>query len=220
MEIKTISDIILFNYHRIEVKMRPLFAKFRRKRLENTDFTIISNNCWGGICYEYYGLQKLSPTVGMYFYADDYVKFISNLPYYMSIEMKMITPDKSKHRKSLEGKGEINVPVGVLDDVEIVFLHYRNPSIAKEKWDKRVKRINWNNIIYKFSYMNECTDQNIEDFLQITEGKKRICFVSEKKWENYGVYVVPANDEGQVVDDTTWFNKYVDVEALINNKSC
>ncbi len=219
MEVNSFYDKIFFNYHRIEVKTRPFLSGFRRRKLVNTDFTIISNNCWGGICYEYYGLPKLSPTVGMYFYAEDYVKFISNLSYYLGLEMRMITPSESKHRSSLYSKGEIDVPVGVLDDIEVVFLHYLNPNIAKDKWSKRVKRINWDNIIYKFSYMNECTDQNIEDFLQITNGKKRVCFVSQKKWNDYGVYEVPANIEGQVVDDTTWFNKYVDIEALINSNT-
>lgn len=30
----------------------PLTASIRRKKLNNTDFTIISNNCWGGCVYE------------------------------------------------------------------------------------------------------------------------------------------------------------------------
>lgn len=42
---------------------RNLFADIRRKGLENTDFTIISNNCWGGMVYESYNLPKQSPTV-------------------------------------------------------------------------------------------------------------------------------------------------------------
>ncbi len=29
-------------------KMNPLLGSLRRKKLNNTDFTIISNNCWGG----------------------------------------------------------------------------------------------------------------------------------------------------------------------------
>ena len=212
-------NIIFKGYHKIEVKTRPFFSKYRRKRLQNTDFTIVSNNCWGGILYEYYGIKKLSPTVGCYFYADDYIKFISNLSYYLSIEIKMITSNQSKHKESLFEKGETKVPVGVLDDVEVVFLHYSDADLAKDKWTKRISRVNWENIIYKFSYMNECTDKNIEDFLQITNGKKRVCFVNKNKWNNYGVYEIPAGPNGQILDDTTWFNKYVDTEKLINDCS-
>ena len=27
------------------------FADYRKKKLKSTDFTIISNNCWGGMIY-------------------------------------------------------------------------------------------------------------------------------------------------------------------------
>ena len=33
---------------------RLYFAKQRRAELKQTDFTIISNNCWGGMIYERY----------------------------------------------------------------------------------------------------------------------------------------------------------------------
>ncbi len=33
-------------------------ANHRKKQLKSTDFTIISNNCWGGMIYESYNLQK------------------------------------------------------------------------------------------------------------------------------------------------------------------
>lgn len=36
-------------FHKVnESIIEPMFAPIRRKKLNNTDFTIISNNCWGG----------------------------------------------------------------------------------------------------------------------------------------------------------------------------
>lgn len=35
---------------KIREKLNPVFAPFRRKKLIADDFTIISNNCWGGMC--------------------------------------------------------------------------------------------------------------------------------------------------------------------------
>lgn len=32
----------------INIKLNPLFGFFRKRKLNNIDFTIISNNCWGG----------------------------------------------------------------------------------------------------------------------------------------------------------------------------
>ena len=46
MQKKSIMERIL---HKINIKTVPLLAGFRRKRLNNTDFSIISNNCWGGM---------------------------------------------------------------------------------------------------------------------------------------------------------------------------
>ena len=36
--------------HKIDEKTRNIFASNRKKQLNNSDFTIISNNCWGGNC--------------------------------------------------------------------------------------------------------------------------------------------------------------------------
>lgn len=58
-------------------------ADWRKKQLKSTDFTIISNNCWGGMIYESYNLPKESPTVGMFFMARDYIEFLSDLKGYV-----------------------------------------------------------------------------------------------------------------------------------------
>lgn len=33
---------------KLRKKLNPIFGRFRKMSLNNTDFTIISNNCWGG----------------------------------------------------------------------------------------------------------------------------------------------------------------------------
>lgn len=56
-------------------------ANYRKKQLKSTNFTIISNNCWGGMIYESYNLPKESPTVGMFFIAKDYIEFFGKNKY-------------------------------------------------------------------------------------------------------------------------------------------
>lgn len=58
---------------------RKGLAKERQKKLLGKDFTIISNNCWGGMIYESYNLPKNSPTVGLFFFAEDYIRFLKDL---------------------------------------------------------------------------------------------------------------------------------------------
>lgn len=79
----------------------PLTCHIRRKKLTNCEFTIISNNCWGGVVYEAYNLKKQSPTVGMFFMADDYIKFCKDIKYYLGQEMEFIKPEESKYVKKL-----------------------------------------------------------------------------------------------------------------------
>jgi uncharacterized protein (DUF1919 family) len=44
-----------------------LYCKVARIRLKNQDFTIISNDCWGGGVYEDLQLQYTTPMVGLFF---------------------------------------------------------------------------------------------------------------------------------------------------------
>lgn len=205
--------------HKIYIETRPLLAGLRRLKLNNTDFSIISNNCWGGIVYEHFGLPKLSPTIGLYFFADDYVKFISRLDYYLKLELKMISAKNSKYSEELHKRKQDNVPVGVLDDVEIIFLHYDNGNLAKEKWDRRKLRINWDNLIIKFSYMNECNDNILKTFEDSAKKyKKSVVFVTKKYPEYTNTYIVPSLQNGQIGDDTFHFKRYVNIIELINKK--
>lgn len=206
--------------HKLYIKTNFIFSKFRTKELKNIDFTIISNNCWGGICYEHYGLPKLSPTVGLYFYADDYIKFISNLEYYTSLDIDFIDARRSKYSDDLLRKNEWQKPIGVLDDVEIVFLHYKNAKEAKQKWERRVKRINWDNLILKFSYMNNCNDQHIHEFYKICNlhHYKHFCLVPKLIPGYENMYIVQDCKGSQILDDTFYWNSYFDVKDFLNSK--
>lgn len=203
--------------HKIKKQFIPLMSKRNCSKLNNTDFTIISNNCWGGICYEYFGLPKNSPTVGTYIYAEDYIKLISNLRYYMELDIKMIDANEANHYEDLKNANHLDAPVGQLDDVEIVFLHYKDKDIAKDKWQRRVERINWNNLIFKFSYMCKCSDQQIEDFTRVS-GIKKFCFVPKEFDDMTDLIIHPSriNSMSDLGDDTFEFNRYINVIELIN----
>ena len=161
---------------RINKFVRKLFAKKRKKDLLKTNFTIISNNCWGGMIYESYAIQKQSPTVGLFFMAKDYIKFVSNLKEYLFSELLFIEPKESKWASYFENDKSFGTyPIGRLKDIEIFFAHYKNEKEAKEKWSRRIKRINWDNLILKFNDQNGCTYEDILCFDKLPF-KKKICF--------------------------------------------
>lgn len=157
-------------------------SKQRAKKLNRQSFTIISNNCWGGMIYESYGLMKQSPTVGLFFMPDDYIRFIKNLKSNVSAELRFIPPEKSKWYSEVKSDSRYgSYPVGILNnDIEIFFLHYRNKKEAESKWRRRCERINWSNLIVKFNDQNGCTRENVIDFLSTDFSNK--LFFTVKDW--------------------------------------
>ena len=111
---------------KLREELNPYFAGFRRKQLMNKGFTIISNNCWGGHVYRFFAMPYDSPTIGLYFFSADYIKFVSNLRYYIEQDLTFIDYTESKYKDELLKNNQLNVPIGKLHDVEIVFLHYHS----------------------------------------------------------------------------------------------
>ena len=71
--------------HNMQIKyysyVRTKFAIKLRKRLKNDNFSIICSNCIGGTIYNRLGKQFLSPTINLWFYQKDFLKFIQNIHY-------------------------------------------------------------------------------------------------------------------------------------------
>ena len=164
-------------------------ANHRKKHLKSTDFTIISNNCWGGMIYESYNLPKESPTVGMFFIAKDYIEFLSDLKGYVNGKLTFIKPEESRWKDMPQVSGDKrfgSYPIGVLSNgknlIEIFFLHYHSEQEAKEKWERRVQRINWNKLLVKFNDQNGCSEAEVNKFME-TPFKNKVFFTC-KHWPN------------------------------------
>jgi len=191
-----------------------------KMKIRNKDFTIISNNCWGGNVYQSLGMKYNSPTVGLYFYADEYIKFVKQIDYYMQQDLKFIPINESKYCENIiRVNNSINCPIGILDDVEMVFFHYKDESEALEKWNRRSKRINWNNILFKFNDQNLCMDHHLHEFDKLPY-KNKICFTA-KEHSNIKTCVQfkEYKNSEYVINDTkeSIYKKYVNVYKLLNN---
>jgi len=94
--------------------LRKLLDRFYRNgisRYNGLEVTIISNNCIGGVIYSDFGLRFNSPTINLFFFANDYIRFLKALDHYLTTEL--IEVEESHYLKN------VGYPVGVLDDVEI-----------------------------------------------------------------------------------------------------
>lgn len=168
---------------KIRLRINRIWANNRKEKLMIKNPTIISNNCYAGIIYEYLGIPFYSPTIGLYFFAKDYIKFIKNLKHYINSKLIFIKPNESKYYDELVKKSHENSIVGKIDDVEIIFLHYKTAKEALDKWNRRCKRINWDCVLYKFCDQNLCTEEDIKEFDKLPL-KNKFCFTS-KEYKNY-----------------------------------
>lgn len=203
----------------------PLTYKSRRKKIHHSDFTLISNNCWGGTVYESYGLMKNSPTVGLFFMASDYIEFLSHFEQYLQAELTFILPGESRWKHENESSPQFGTyPIGLLKlregaGVEIFFLHYHSQNEAKEKWERRVERINRAHLLVKFNDQNGCTDEHIHAF-DLLPFKNKICFTVKKFPQYKSVVTVNAPKSHAFVRasyEPYGRNRCVDMNSVINN---
>lgn len=129
-----------------------------RNRLNVQGFTIISQNCTGGVIYHDLGLQFLSPTINLFFSPNDFCKFCLNLKYYISLQIK-------------EKESPKPYPVGMVGDIELNFMHYESFEEARQCWEKRKARINYDNLVVIGISSKDTPEEYYEEFEKIPYAK-------------------------------------------------
>jgi uncharacterized protein (DUF1919 family) len=133
-------------------RLQEKFNFLNRIGLKNRDFTIVSDNCWGGFVYKQFGLKYKSPFVNLFLFPRCFIALLKDFERVMDSELIFIDPRKSKHLKQmLDAGGPLTYPVGVIGDgIELHFLHYPSEAHAYAKWQERKQRINRSNMLFKF----------------------------------------------------------------------
>ena len=121
-----------------------------RKKLKNKDFSIICSTCIGGVIYHDLGMQFLSPTINMFMSNSDFIKFACNLKQYLSIELNFIETDET-------------FPVAMLGDIRLCFNHHSTPEEAAYDWNRRKRRVNYDNLFFIFCYREGYSIDEIRD---------------------------------------------------------
>lgn len=212
-------DIITQIDIKLREKLNPILGPIRRSKLKNgvENFTLIANDCWAGHVYRYFALPYNSPTIGTGFFAEDYIKFIANLEKYMSMDLEMIDAHDSVHWDTIKHHKQLFqlCPYGRLGDIEVRFGHYTSPQEAYSKWSRRRDRMNWDNIIVKFSQHNECTEEHLRIFDSLTYDRKLV-FVTRDYGLNSQVIYHEYSGQDDIRNNTAQFRKYVNLENLVN----
>lgn len=195
---------------------------YRRSKLKYRDFTIISNNCWGGLVYQYFGLPYNSPTVGLFIMDDDYIKFLERFDYYIKQPLRFIQFETSRYHAYLtcESTAKAYYPIEMLDDVEVHFMHYHSEEEARTKWIRRCQRINRARLLIKMSQRYIHHIDILKRFDRLPFANK-ICFTEEPysstSPESKFLYVEELKQLNiQGGDETPYIKEKIDLVALIN----
>lgn len=155
--------------HYILLYIRKIYRRIHRlilrRRLKNKDFTILAPTCIAGIIYHELGQQFASPTINLWMYDKDFLKFVHNLTHYLGAPLRFV-------------EGVDPTPTAYLDDILIHFNHYHSNEEAREKWEERKKRVNLDNLYIIMADQPDggiITDEDIRS-LQKVKCKNRMVF--------------------------------------------
>ena len=152
----------------IKDTLRNLQNRFKRLRLKNQHFTVISNNCIAGCVLHDLGQRFYTPTVNLYIPFPDYTKFLQNLRHYVWAEIEDITSSLS------------TCPIGLVGgEIKVYFLHYKTFDDAKEAWCRRRERIDWENLYVVLVERDGCTADDLKEFDSLPYPNK-IAFTHKK----------------------------------------
>lgn len=154
MELKEQLKKILSRCNPLAVRRRNTM----RRALTNQTPSLLCPNCIGGILFHDLGLQFRSPTVNLMMFQRDFVKFVRNMDYYLSQELRFFNHP------------EHEFPCARLDDLTIHFTHYHSEQEASEKWYARAQRLDRDNL---FVFLTERDGLTREEILSLGELKVR-----------------------------------------------
>lgn len=148
------------------------FSLYYRARVKTIP-CIISRDCIGGVLYKRMKIKFNTPTIKLYMNNEDFIRFCLNIKNFVSGELKQIESIKS-------------YPVGTISTDEglitIHFIHYDSFEQAKVAWDKRKKRIDYNNIRIILNAEPNVEEYIVEEFKKIPY--KKILLSSNIKESN------------------------------------
>ncbi len=166
----------IVSYHILEI---PYFDFIKYDLIRKSKISIVSNNCWGGVLYNTLGMQCMSPFKNVSFSPYDYIKILSDLRHYLSVDPVWTG------RKEMDGNQNREVPMLKLDDVYIKCNHDPDAETAIQNWKRRREKFNWDNILVEM-YAEE---REVEKaFGKVSEQfSKRVCFVPYATDEEYSI---------------------------------
>lgn len=131
-----------------------------RRRLKNKDFSLFVSNCTGGLIYHELGIQFRSPFINLQMDSAEFIEFMLNLG--VNLDNELTEFEISDFWKCPVAK--------CASGGTVIFTHYHTIEDAKNKWEERKKRIQYENI---YVITNDCgvPYETIKEFEKLGEIK-------------------------------------------------
>lgn len=146
--------------------------------------TIISNDCWGNSLYKKLNVPYNNLFIGTFICPNQYVNFLEKFPEILKEKLYF------KNNLLVANLGEV---------CDIFFLHYSSQQEIKEKWNRRLARLNFDdceNFIYKIWITNVGAYKSCKnyDYIDVLERFHKLKFKYKISFtdENYN-YNHPNN---------------------------
>ena len=174
---------------------------YKRRQLENHDFSILCNRCLGGTISHALGERFRSPTVNLIIDDKAFLFFCEHIREYSDCPLELPTSEE------LRLLPKTSFPVGVLrgkDDlpaIPIFFMHFKTFEQAKEKWELRYKRINYENICIMMDCKMHATKKFLDDFEKLPIERKVVFSHNDdpERWPSnfhYSFYTKEKHGDG------------------------
>ena len=131
-------------------RYRKIYNRIKYRKINHNNITIISRDCVGAALYSDFNMKYLSPTINLGMSNEDFVLFCNNLEDIIELDVKEYKNKKYKY------------PVGYINykshKLLLHFAHYKTIDNAIECWERRKKRICYDNI-----YVIMCCGPNVSE---------------------------------------------------------
>lgn len=188
------------------------------EEIKDGNFTIISNNCIGGFIYKHYNIEYRTPTLWLFILAKDYIKFLSDIKYYLNQKLEFIKPQESDNYEGFKKfASKMTFPIARLGDIELFFMHYKSREEAEAKWYRRINKINWEDLIVIMSE-NETFSYDILKQFAALPFKNKICFTKKEYPDIECAHCIEGMKTPGALCDAEMVLKDFNIAEFINNR--
>lgn len=193
-KLKKVLKLVDFRLKRIKLYILNFIV-------DDTKICIISQNCVGGMLYHDLKMKFYSPTINLFFTSSDFIKFVSNLNYYLSGELNFLN--------------SFQYPVAQINDIYIHFLHYGSNEEALIKWNNRKRRLSKDDIIIFMTDRDGFDECDFKNFQQLPYHK--LLFTCNKKWKNMPNvnYISRYKSYAELPDDFLTSKSYININLIM-----